>query len=112
MAEVPLEVSVREAQRRMTDPGVDLRVIDVREPDEYALCRLPGAELIPLSELPSVAGERLPNKGVGLLVYCHHGMRSLQAVNILRQRGYPGAQSLAGGIEQWALEIDPAVRRY
>ena len=109
---LPLEISVLEAQRLIGERGADLRVIDVRDPDEYALCRLPGAELIPLSTLPGAATEKLADKDATLVVYCHHGMRSLRAVNILREKGYTGAVSMAGGIEQWAVEIDPTVARY
>lgn len=112
MSDVPLEVSVGEAQRLMTAKGAALRVIDVRDPDEYALCRLPGAELLPLSTLPSQAREELPDTGAELLVYCHHGMRSARAATLLREMGYGGAISMAGGIEQWALEIDPTTTRY
>lgn len=112
MADVPLELSVYEAQKRIAARGAGLRVIDVRDPDEFQLCRLPGADLISLGELPATAAQRLPDKEAELLVYCHHGMRSLQAVNHLRSLGYAKAQSMAGGIEQWSLEIDPATPRY
>lgn len=111
-ASLPFEISVLEAQRLIGKRGADLRVIDVRDPDEYGLCRLPGAELIPLSTLPAAAAEKLADKGATLLVYCHHGMRSARAASVLRELGYVGAVSMAGGIEQWAVEIDPTVPRY
>lgn len=112
MADVPLESSVHEAQKRIAAEGSNLRVIDVRDPEEFQLCRLPGAVLISLGELPATAAQRLPDKEAELLVYCHHGMRSLQAVNHLRSLGYAKAQSMAGGIEKWSLEIDPGTPRY
>lgn len=89
-----------------------LRVIDVRDPEEFAICRLEGAELVPLATVPHEALARFSDADAPLLVYCHHGMRSLRAVEILRNLGFPNAQSIAGGIEQWSIEIDPAVPRY
>lgn len=112
MADVELEISVAEAQRLIAAKGASLRLIDVRDPDEYALCRLPGAELIPLPVLPSEAAQKLADKSAPLLLYCHHGMRSARAAALLRELGYAGAMSMAGGIEQWAVEVDPTMARY
>ena len=109
---LPLEISVREAQRLIAAKGASLRLIDVRDPDEFAFCHLPGAELIPLQVLPSEAGAHLPDKSAGIVLYCHHGMRSARAAEYLRQLGYANARSMAGGIEKWSTEIDPAVPRY
>ena len=108
----PLEISVQETQRLLADGNADLRLIDVRDPDEYAYCRLPGSELIPLLTLPADAAARLPDKAARILVYCHHGMRSLRAVEALRQLGYTNARSVAGGIDRWSQEIDPATPTY
>lgn len=109
---LPLEISVREAQRLLAQEGTGLRLIDVRDPDEYAFCRLPRAELIPLPTLPTDAGAKLPDKSARIVVYCHHGMRSLRATEVLRQMGYTHVQSMAGGIDRWAQEIDPATPMY
>ena len=109
---LPLEISVQETQRLLTQEGVDLRLLDVRDPDEYAFCRLPRAELIPLSTLPSEAAAKLPDKGAHLVVYCHHGMRSMRATEALRQMGYFQVQSMAGGIDKWAHEIDSTTPTY
>lgn len=86
------------------------RLIDVREPWEHDICRLEGAELMPLGELPLRHQELLDSEDV--VLYCHHGIRSLDAAAWLRQQGVEGARSLAGGIERWAQEIDPGVPRY
>jgi len=86
------------------------RLIDVREPWEHEICRLEGAELIPLGEIPTRHQELLDSEDV--VLYCHHGIRSLDAAAWLRQQGVEGARSLAGGIERWAQEIDPGVPRY
>ena len=108
----PLEISVQETQRLLAAKGADLRLIDVRDPDEYAHCRLPHAELIPLSTLPMDAAANLPDKDAPILLYCHHGMRSARAADMLRQLGYQHAQSMAGGIDLWSTEIDSTVPRY
>ena len=108
----PLEVSVQETQRLIAAGDTDLRLIDVRDPDEYEYCRLPGAELIPLPTVPTQAPDRLPDKAAEIIVYCHHGMRSARAAEQLRQVGYANARSMAGGIEQWSREIDSTVPRY
>jgi sulfur-carrier protein adenylyltransferase/sulfurtransferase len=88
----------------------DAWFLDVREAEEWALCRLPGAHWIPLGALDARRHE-LP-RDRPLVVYCHHGIRSLHAVRALRQTGWPQAVNLDGGIERWALEVDPTVPRY
>ncbi len=84
-------------------------LVDVREPDEYEICRIEGAKLIPLRELPQRLGE-LP-KGAEIVVHCHHGGRSAQAVMLLCQKGY-AAKNLAGGIDSWACHVDASLARY
>ena len=108
----PLEISVQETQRLLAAKGADLRLIDVRDPDEYEYCRLPHAELIPLSTLPADAAAKLPDNDAPILLYCHHGMRSARAAEMLRQLGYKNARSVAGGIDLWSREIDSTVARY
>lgn len=85
-------------------------VIDVREPWEYAHCRIDGSLSVPLGELPARLRE-LPVERELVLV-CHHGSRSQNAAQWLAQNGYANVHNLRGGIEAWAVEIDPAVRRY
>jgi rhodanese-related sulfurtransferase len=83
-------------------------LLDVRQPEEFALTALAGAQLIPLGEL-SARIDELP--AGELVVYCHHGGRSLQAAALLSARGRP-ALSLRGGIDVWARQIDPSLPRY
>jgi len=83
-------------------------LLDVRQPEEFALTSLAGAQLIPLGELSSRLGELPPGD---LVVYCHHGGRSLQAAALLAAQGRP-ALSLRGGIDAWARLIDPNLPRY
>ena len=95
------------------DAGELVYLLDVRQPEEYAICRLPGSHLIPLGELPYRAGEVEPPAGATVVVYCHHGIRSLSGAAILQQAaGLGDVYSMAGGIEAWSARIDPAVPRY
>ncbi|MBI4889325.1 MAG: sulfurtransferase [Acidobacteria bacterium] len=89
------------------------RLIDVREEFEYAAARLEGAELIPMGTVPAQL-QRLEAAADGelLIVYCHHGVRSLNVVAWLRRQGVDNCTSLAGGIDRWSVEIDPQVPRY
>jgi len=110
---VPLEISVAETRERLAvDGSARLRLIDVRDTDEFAYCLLPGAALLPLATVPTDATAKLPDKTAEIIVYCHHGLRSMQAVGQLRALGYANARSMAGGIDRWAREIDPGVARY
>lgn len=91
-------------------------LIDVREPDEWRICRLDGAVLMPMGEVEERAEEIFDELGADestpVVVYCHHGIRSLTAALVLQSKGLRGARSLAGGIDQWSLAIDPGVARY
>jgi len=109
---LPLEITPREVRQRL-DAGEKLALIDVREPSEFQLARIAGAELIPMRTVPAelprldAQAEEAP-----LIVFCHHGVRSLNVVNWLREQGVAACQSMAGGIDLWSLEIDPSVPRY
>ena len=107
---LPFEVTPHEVKRRI-DSGAALRLIDVREPEEFAICRIEGAELMPMRTVPQRLQE-LDEDGPPLVVYCHHGVRSLSVVDWLRRQGIEQCQSMAGGIDLWSVEIDPAVPRY
>jgi rhodanese-related sulfurtransferase len=109
---LPFEISVADASKLRQAAPAGLRVLDVRDPDEFEICRLAGAELMPLVTVPNEAITKLSNPEARILVYCHHGMRSLRAVEMLRHLGFANSQSMSGGIEQWSIEIDPAVPRY
>lgn len=109
---LPLEITPKEVKRRQ-DSGEKLYLIDVREPQEYALARLAGAQLIPMRTVPGVLQtlETLADEGT-LVVYCHHGVRSLNVANWLREKGIEACQSMSGGIDAWSLNVDPSVPRY
>jgi len=96
--------------KRWRDEGKDVTLLDVRTPQEYQIARLDGAKLIPLQDLPDRLGEL--DSAADLVVFCHHGPRSAQAVRFLRQIGFSRARNLAGGIEAWSRDIDRSVPRY
>jgi rhodanese-related sulfurtransferase len=112
MESTPLEITPAEAQA-LQKSGEPLFFIDVREPNEWALARIDGASLVPMGTVPATLPD-LENKADegALIVYCHHGVRSLQVVAWLRERGIPCCYSMAGGIDRWSREIDAAVPRY
>jgi adenylyltransferase/sulfurtransferase len=105
------EISVRELAKQIEN-GQAVRLIDVRQPWEHQLAQLPDSLLIPLNDLPHRAAE-IPMEPASLLVvYCHHGVRSLSAAAYLDRIGYHNVRSLAGGIDAWSCEVDPSVARY
>src|SRR5213594_2081961 len=92
------------------DRNPDLLVIDVREPHEYEIAHIDGAVLIPLGELPDRLGEVDGHREV--VTHCHHGARSLKALEILKAAGFSKVRSLRGGIDAWAVNVDPSLPRY
>lgn len=87
-------------------------LIDCREADEYAYCRIDGALLAPLSDFANAVNTILPPQDSAIIVYCHHGIRSLRATHYLRELGYHHTYSMSRGIDDWSAQIDPAVPRY
>ena len=85
-------------------------LLDVREPFEHRIARLEGAELVPLSTVPSAVGGLDPERDVA--VYCHHEVRSRAAAEYLRTQGFRRVWNVTGGIDRWSLEVDPSVPRY
>ena len=108
--QLPLEISPASVSE-MLKQGAPVRLIDVREPNEYALCRIEGALLIPMRTVPEHLQE-LDDDGPLIVVFCHHGVRSLSVVDWLRRQGLENCQSMAGGIDLWSIQINPAVPRY
>lgn len=88
----------------------ETQVLDVREPWEWEICRLPGARLLPLSELESQLSTLDPSREI--LVYCHRGSRSAAAVSRLQAAGFSRVSHLEGGIDRWSVEVDDSVARY
>ncbi len=91
------------------EPGLTL--LDVREPWEFETARIAGAKLMPMGDIPSRAHQELdPDEHI--VVVCHHGIRSLNVTNWLRQQGFEKVQSLRGGIDAWSRQVDPSVPLY
>lgn len=101
------EITVHQLKAALDDPRQDICLVDVREPAEYQLARLPGARLLPLSTLAQRCGELDPTRPIYL--YCRSGTRSQQAVHLLRQRGFKSVKSVKGGLLAWARHIDPSL---
>lgn len=110
--ELPLEITPQEVTDRLKRERPPL-LLDVREPQEFALCHIEGSELVPMNTVPAEL-QRLEAMAdeADIIAICHHGVRSLQVVNWLRQQGLENCFSMAGGIERWSTEIDPSVPRY
>ena len=104
------QISPAELAQLLRD-GQPVHLVDVRQPWEHEQAAFPGSQLVPLGELAARVGEIEPPEGARVVVYCHHGVRSLSGAAILEGAGIPAA-SLAGGIDRWSTEIDPAVPRY
>ena len=96
----------------MRQRGESIYLVDVRQPWEHELARLPDDILVPLDQLADRADEITPPPGALVVTYCHHGIRSLNAAAILQRLGYANVASLAGGIDAWSQLVDPSVARY
>lgn len=103
------EISVHELKRKM-DAGETFELIDVREPFESEIARINGATLIPLAQIAERSGEL--KREHPIVVHCHSGRRSAEAVRILQQRGFTNVYNLEGGIDAWSEQIDSSVPRY
>ena len=106
----PLELTVTDAHARLVPDPTAATLLDVREPWETEICRVAGATLIPMRQIPERLAE-LP-KDRHLLVMCHHGARSLNVTNYLRTHGFTAVSNVAGGIAAWAELVDPTLARY
>jgi rhodanese-related sulfurtransferase len=105
------QIAVRRLAAHMAN-GHRVHLLDVRQPWEHAAAALPDSQLIPLNEIAARADEIRPPDGALLVVYCHHGLRSLSAAALLERLGFPNVVSLAGGLDAWSCEVDPGVPRY
>jgi adenylyltransferase/sulfurtransferase len=103
------ETTVEELKARL-DRGEDVFILDVRNPEEYQISRIPGGVLIPLPALPQRFGEL--DRDREMVVHCKSGMRSQKAIQFLRQQGFTRLQNLKGGILAWADRIDPTMMKY
>ena len=101
-----------QAVKAKLDAGDDFLFIDCREQQEYDTVKIEGATLIPMGQLPERLSELESHKDGEIVIHCHHGGRSLNVANWLKQRGFANPLSMAGGIDVWAQEIDTSLPRY
>jgi sulfur-carrier protein adenylyltransferase/sulfurtransferase len=106
----PDEVTVQEMKRALDDTSLNVKVVDVRDPDEYEIAHITGVPQIPLGELPQRFTELDPNQQIYL--HCKSGVRSMKALKFLREQGFKYVKSVKGGITAWADEIDPGIPKY
>lgn len=105
-----LEISPEEV-RQLRERQEAFILLDVREPWEHQTAHIEGAKLIAMGDVPSRAHQELDPEG-RIVVVCHHGVRSLNVANWLRQQGFEQAQSMRGGIDQWSKSVDAKVPVY
>ncbi len=103
------EISPKEARNKLA--ASEITLLDVREPEELRLASIPGAKHIPMGDVPMRAHQEL-DPDDHIVVVCHHGVRSLNVTNWLRQQGFENVQSMRGGIDRWSREVDPSVPTY
>jgi rhodanese-related sulfurtransferase len=103
----PIEPS--ELKRRL-EAGEELVLLDVREPDEVAICRIEGSLNVPMSEITARLAELDPNRPT--VCICHHGIRSANVAAALERLEFDELYNLAGGIDRWAEEVEPSMGRY
>jgi adenylyltransferase/sulfurtransferase len=111
-AQAPKSDAVIDAQevKSKLDRGDDFVLIDVREPHEYQIARIPGARLIPLGELPKRLSELNPDADI--VAHCKSGARSQKAVDLLKKNGFKHVRNMTGGILAWSDKVDPSVPKY
>jgi rhodanese-related sulfurtransferase len=106
----PDEVTVQEMKRALDDSSLGIKVIDVRDPDEYQIAHIKGVPQIPLGSLPQRFTELDPNQQI--YIHCKSGGRSMKALKFLREQGFKYVKSVKGGIGAWSDEIDHSIAKY
>ncbi len=112
---VPADMEIEPtAVKTMMDNKKSFKLVDVREPSEYGICKIDGSILIPLGDVK--ARDRALLNGLDpsdeIITHCHHGVRSLTAAEILKEMGFNNVKSMSGGIDEWSIQIDETVARY
>jgi len=103
------EITVQDLKKRL-EAKEDFDLIDVREPHEWQIAKIPGARLIPLGDLPNRLGELNPDREI--LLHCKRGGRSGRALKLLKEKGYKRLKNVVGGIDAWTSSVDPKVPKY
>ena len=110
MARVKVPEITATELKKMVDQRTPLVLIDVREPHEYQICRIPGSKLMPLGDVLKRMHEL--NSAEEIVVHCRSGVRSARAVEWLMKAGFRRVHNLKGGVLAWAEQVDPSVPRY
>ena len=110
MADPNLELTPEQVQQMLREDAAAFVLLDCREPHEWTVAHIGGASHIPMGDIPGRIQELDPDAPI--VVYCHHGMRSLSVTQFLRERDFADVKSMAGGIDAWSLRIDSSVPRY
>ncbi len=108
---VDVEISVQDVSQRLNQRQ-EMLLLDCREQHEYDVARIEDGVLIPMNEIPDRVSEIESFRDKPIVVFCHGGVRSLRVTHWLREQGFANSQSMAGGIDAWSREIDPAVPTY
>ena len=108
---LPIEIDVTTVSN-MQKEGNDFLLLDCRQPEEYETARIEGSKLLPMGELKERVDELESYRDQLIVVHCHHGGRSLQVTQALRNYGFKKVQNMTGGIDTWSIEIDDSVPRY
>ena len=111
MDEFPIEIDCQAVSKKL-QADHDFVLLDCREADEFAIVHISGAKLLPMSELAARVSELEALRNREIVVHCHHGGRSLKVAHWLRAQGFAKARSMTGGIDAWAIEINPSLPRY
>lgn len=104
------EITPTALKERLAQGDTTITIIDVRQPWEVDICRVANALNIPMDDIPDSL-DQLPREGT-IVFMCHSGQRSAAVTNWLRMQGYTNILNMAGGIDRWAREVDPSMRRY
>ncbi len=106
------ELTPQQVQTKLIEADDTLLVLDVREPHERETVAITPSVHIPMGDVPRSLPQLESHAEDLIIVYCHHGVRSMQVTAFLRQQGFEQVMNMAGGIDRWARELDPAMKRY
>lgn len=104
------EISPKDAHQRLSAAPDQVTLLDVRQDVELKLCRIAGATHIPMNDIPARLGEL--DKQREIIVHCHKGGRSYRVAAFLIEQGFTNVKNLSGGIDGWAVDVDPKLARY
>lgn len=104
------QLTAPELHAHLQSTGLKPLLLDVREPQEFAYCHIEGSLHIPMNDVPARIGELDPEREI--VCICHHGMRSASVAGFLERQGFRNVVNLSGGIDAWAVRVDPEMPRY